>query len=140
MVVAVRHRILEPEVEKPHEREAVADQEFGLLVGEIVEALQHYDLELQDRVVGLAAGVALALFGLRLRHGLYVGAESLPRPRRLDRLQRITFGAQRIQPPLQIEKARLTHGSPARSIKPLPLWSTSPIRGGRASAIFRGAQ
>jgi hypothetical protein len=29
-----------------------------------VEQLQHHDLELQDRVVGLAAGVALALLGL----------------------------------------------------------------------------
>ena len=78
MVVASGTGILEPEVEKAHEREAVADQVLGLLVGQIVEALQHHDLELQDRIVGLAAGVALSLLGLRLRHRLDVGAEMPP--------------------------------------------------------------
>src|SRR5439155_18224540 len=126
----VRHSILEPKVEKAHEREAVADQELGLLVGEIVEALQHHDFELQDRVVGLAAGVALALLGLRLRHGLDGGAESLPRHGRLDRLQRITLGAQRIEPPLEIVKTHLTHDPPAllgpsRTVSPNLISETS---------------
>src|SRR5205807_1133960 len=39
----------------------VTDQVLGLLVREIMERLQHHDLELQDRVIGLAASVALAL-------------------------------------------------------------------------------
>jgi hypothetical protein len=42
-----------------------------------VQRLQHHDLQLQDRVIGLAAGVALALLRLRLRHGLDVSAEIL---------------------------------------------------------------
>ena len=43
-----------------------------------MQRLQHHDLELQDRVIGLAAGVALALLGRRLRHGLDASAEILP--------------------------------------------------------------
>src|SRR5262249_43542355 len=35
-------------------------------------------LELQDRIVGLAASVALTLLGLRLGHALDVSAEVLP--------------------------------------------------------------
>src|SRR5262249_13889614 len=49
---------------KAHERQAVADQVLSLLIREIVERLQHHDLELQDRIVGLATSVALALLGL----------------------------------------------------------------------------
>ena len=92
----VRHSILEPKVEKAHEREAVADQELGLLVGQIVEALQHQDLELQDRIVGLASRVALPVLEFRLRHRLDVDPEILPRHRRLDRLQRIALGTDRL--------------------------------------------
>ena len=92
----VRHSILEPKVEKAHEREAVADQELGLLVGQIVEALQHQDLELLDRIVGLASRVALPVLKFRLRHRLDVDPEILPRHRRLDRLQRIALGTDRL--------------------------------------------
>src|SRR6266481_8028191 len=49
----IRHRLLEFQIEKAHERQPVT----------------------QDRVIGLAAGVALALLGLRLRHRLDVSAE-----------------------------------------------------------------
>src|SRR5437016_7435620 len=66
-----------------------------LLVREIMERLQHHDLELQDRVIGLAAGVALALLGLRLRHRLDVSAEILPSHHLLDRLQRIALSTAR---------------------------------------------
>src|SRR5262245_62721840 len=61
----------------------------------IVERLHHHDLELQDRIVGLAASVALTLLGLRLGHALDVSAEILPPHDLLDRFQRITFGADR---------------------------------------------
>src|SRR5438128_7273800 len=61
----IRHRVLELQIEKAHERYAVADQVLSPIVREIVERLQHHDLELQDRAIGLAAGVALALLGLR---------------------------------------------------------------------------
>src|SRR5437868_1191816 len=53
---------------------------------QIVQRLQHYDLELQDRIVGLATGVALALLELRLGHPFDVSAEVLPRHDLLDRL------------------------------------------------------
>src|SRR5256885_548333 len=89
----IRHRVLELQIEKAHERYAVADQVLSPIVREIVERLQHQDLELQDRVIGLAAGVALALLGLRLRHGLDVSTEILPWHDLLDRFQRIAQGA-----------------------------------------------
>jgi hypothetical protein len=89
--------VLEFQIEKAHKRYAVADQVFSPLVREIVERLQHHDLEPQDRVIGLAAGVALALLGLRLRHGLVLGAEILPWHDLLDRFQRIALGADRLR-------------------------------------------
>src|SRR5947208_11114238 len=78
----------------------------------------NHDLGLQDRVIGLAAGVALALLGLRLRHGLDVSAEILPWHDLLDRHQRIALGADRLQPALNIEKALLPHDSLAPSALP----------------------
>src|SRR5262249_20831921 len=117
---------------------AVADQVLSLLIREIVERLQHHDLELQDRIVGLAASVALTLLGLRLGHALDVSAEVLPPHDLLDRFQRITFGADRLKPALNIEKARLPHDSLAPSAHgPLP--SASQIRSDLARRIFRGA-
>src|SRR5262245_45472428 len=118
--------------------QAVADQVLSLLIREIVERLQHHDLELQDRIVGLATSVALALLGLRLGHALDVSAEVLPPHDLLDRFQRITFGADRLKPALNIEKARLSHDSLAPSAHgPLPL--ASQIRSDLARRIFRGA-
>src|SRR5262249_10221458 len=99
----------ELQIEKAHERYAVADQVLSPIVREIVERLQHQDLELQDRVIGLAAGIALALLGLRLRHGLDVSTEILPWHDLLDRFQRIAQSANRLQPALNIEKALLPH-------------------------------
>src|SRR5262249_49471149 len=121
------------------ERQAVADQVLGLLIREIVERLQHHDLELQDRIVGLATSVALALLGLRLGHALDVSAEVLPPYDLLDRFQRIAFGADGLKPALNIEKARLPHDSLARSAHG-PLRSASQIRSDLARRIFRGAQ
>src|SRR5712671_2198233 len=114
----IRHWVLEFQIEKAHERPAVADQVLSPIVREIVERLQHRDLELQDRVIGLAAGVALALLGLRLRHGLDVSTEILPWHDLLDRFQRIALGADRLQPALNIEKALLPHDSLAPSALP----------------------
>src|SRR5262245_19023106 len=114
------------------------DQVLSLLIREIVERLQHHDLELQDRIVGLAASVALTLLGLRRGHALDVSAEVLPPHDLLDRFQRITFGADRLKPALNIEKARLPHDSLAPSAHgPLP--SASQIRSDLARRIFRGA-
>src|SRR5262245_47300152 len=53
-------------------------------------------------------------------------------------LQRITFGADRLKPALNIEKAHLPHDSLAPSAHgPLP--SASQIRSDLARRIFRGA-
>src|SRR4029434_6968829 len=135
----IRHRVLQFQIEKAHERYAVADQVLGLLIREIVERLQHHDLELQDRIVGLATSVALALLGLRLGHALDVSAEVLPPHDLLDRFQRIAFGADRLQLALNIEEAPLAHDSLAPSAHgPLPL--ASQIRSDLARRIFRGAQ
>src|SRR5262249_48410132 len=123
---------------KAHERQAVADQVLSLLIREIVERLQHHDLEFQDRIVGLATSVALALLGLRLGHALDVSAEVLPPHDLLDRFQRIAFGADRLKPALNIEKARLPHDSLAPSAHG-PLRSASQIRSDLARRIFRGA-
>src|SRR5262249_56042122 len=101
----VRAGVVELQVEKGDEWYGVGDQVLSPIVREIVERLQHHDLELQDRVIGLAAGVALALLGLRLRHGLDVSTEILPWHDLLDRFQRIAQSADRLQPALNIEKA-----------------------------------
>src|SRR5262249_9092342 len=129
---------LELQIEKAHERYAVADQVLSPIVREIVERLQHHDLELQDRVIGLAAGVALALLGLRLRHGLDVSTEILPWHDLLDRFQRIAQSADRLQPALNIEKALLPHNPPAPSAHDRAR-SSSQIRGDLARGISRGA-
>src|SRR6266581_1984998 len=134
----IRHRVLELQIEKAHERYAVADQVLSPIVREIVERLQHQDLELQDRVIGLAAGVALALLGLRLRHGLDVSTEILPWHDLLDRCERIAQGANRLQPALNIEKALLPHDPLAPSAHDR-VRSPSQIRGDLARGIFRGA-
>src|SRR5262245_64522025 len=79
-----------------------------------------------------------SLLGLRLGHALDVSAEILPPHDLLDRFQRITFGADRLKPALNIEKARLPHDSLAPSAHgPLP--SASQIRSDLARRIFRGA-
>src|SRR5262249_8223126 len=110
----------------------------SLVIREIGEGLEHHDLELQDRIVGLATSVALALLGLRHGHALDVSAEVLPPHDLLDRFQRIAFGADRLKPALNIEKARLPHDSLARSAHG-PLRSASQIRSDLARRIFRGA-
>src|SRR5262249_3383322 len=96
------------------------------------------DLELQDRIVGLATSVALALLGLRLGHALDVSTEVLPPHDLLDRFQRIAFGADRLKPALNIEKARLPHDSLAPSAHG-PLRSASPLCSDLARRIFRGS-
>src|SRR5262249_55649921 len=69
---------------------------------------------------------------------LDVSAEVLPPHDLLDRFQRITFGADRLKPALNIEKARLSHDSLVPSAHG-PLQSASQIRSDLARRIFRGA-
>src|SRR5207253_8494257 len=94
--------------------------------------------ELQDRVIGLAGGVALALLGLRLRHCLDVSTEILPWHDLLDRFQRIAQSADRLQPARSSEKALLPHDPLAPSAHDR-VRSPSQIRGDLARGIFRGA-
>src|SRR5262249_1599151 len=70
-----------------------------------------------------------------LGHALDVSAEVLPPHDLLDRFQRIAFGADRLKPALNIEKARLPHDSLARSAHG-PLRSASQIRTDLARRIF----
>src|SRR5262249_4251605 len=119
-------------------RQAVAGQVLSFLIREIVGRVQHHDLELQDRIVGLATSVALALLGLRLGHALDVSAEVLPPHELLDRFRQITFGPDILKPALNIEKARLPHDSLVPSAHG-PLQSASQIRSDLARRIFRGA-
>jgi hypothetical protein len=58
--LGVGNRVFDPQAEKPHEREAVAKLIFRLIVGEIVERLQHERLEDHHFVPWLAPGRTLA--------------------------------------------------------------------------------
>src|ERR1700688_2523272 len=132
----VRHRVLEPEVQEAHEREPVADQVFELLVSQIVQRLQHQDFEHQDRVVGLAAGGALPLLRLGTRHRLDLRTKALPRNCRLDQLKRIAFGADRLEPLVEIVEPHLPHSwSPSASSRE----SLNLICPRLARGIFRAA-
>src|SRR5262249_8769107 len=95
-------------------------------------------LEFQMRFLRLAAGIALALLGLRLRHRLDVSAEILPSHDFLDRLQRIALGTDRLQSPLNIEKTSLPHDPLAPSAH-YRVRSPSQILGELPRGIFRGA-
>src|SRR5438876_7772095 len=88
--------------------------------------------------IGLAAGVAVALLSLRLRHRLDVSAEILPSHHLPHCLQRIALGADRLQPALNIEKALLPHDPLAPSAH-YRVRSPSQIRRDLARGIFRGA-
>jgi hypothetical protein len=58
--LGVGNSILQFQTEKPHEREAIAKLVFRLIVGEIVERLQHQSLEDHDFIPRLASRQALA--------------------------------------------------------------------------------
>jgi len=88
--------------------------ELDLLVGEIVERLQHQHPKHHDRIGRLAAGVTLARVLWRQHNRLNVSAETLPRHQRADRLQRITLRRQRRKPPVCIEEPQLCHHRPLR--------------------------
>ncbi len=89
-----------------------ADQVFELLISQIVERLQHQDLEHQHGIVGLAAGVALPRLGRQPDHRLDLAPEALERHGGVDHLERITLGTDCIKPLVEIVKAHLPHGTP----------------------------
>jgi len=73
---------------RAHERYAARIRYSVRSSEQIVQRLQHHHLEVEHPVIGLAAGVAIAMLRLRLRHGLDVSAEILLWHDLLDRLQR----------------------------------------------------
>src|SRR5262249_22698557 len=98
---------------------------------DVVAEVHHANLEPRPHDANGAHNLAAG-------HALDVSAEVLPPHDLLDRFQRITFGADRLKPALNIEKARLPHDSLAPSAHgPLP--SASQIRSDLARRIFRGA-
>src|SRR6516165_1127915 len=132
----VGNRIFQAEPEKPHEREPVADLVFDLLVGQVIERLQHQNLKHHHCIERLAAGVALPLLGRRPDYRLDVRAEALEWNDAVKGFQRIPLGTDRLKTLVEIEKAGLSHRIPPA----LPILSEHQnlICRHRASAIFRG--
>ena len=90
--LGVRHPALQPQVEKPHEGQPVADLVLDLVVGKVVERRQHQRLEHQHGVHGPASGARLPL-RLRLApHLLQCRTEVLPRHDSIKFDQRILLG------------------------------------------------
>jgi hypothetical protein len=112
----VGHDIFQSKSQKTHEREAVSDQVFDVVIGQIVKRLQHQDLEHHDGIERLAAGIALSLLGRKPHHRLNLGAEALEWYDGVKRLKRIAFGADRLQTLVEIVEAQLPHRvSPGQS-------------------------
>jgi hypothetical protein len=134
--VASGHAIFQSKSQKPHEREAFADQAFDVFICEIVKRLQHQDLEHQHGVEGPAAGIALPFLGRKPDDRFDLSAETLERNDDVKRLERIALGANRLETLVEIVEAQLPHGIPR---PPNHLATPNLICLGRASAIFRGA-
>ena len=100
----VGHGIFQAESKKAHEREAIADKVFHVFIGQIVERLQHQDLEHQHGVEGLATGLALPLFAREPDYRLDLATEALEGNDRLKRLQRIALGANCLETLVEIVK------------------------------------
>lgn len=61
-----RHPLVQTQSQKTHERQPIPNLIFGLLITQEVQTLQHQSFEHQDRIVRLAAGIAVALLLLNL--------------------------------------------------------------------------
>ena len=88
-----RHRILQPQTEKAHEGEAITKLVFRLIVGEIVERLQHQRLEDHDfipRLASLAFRVAIAKLAFN-QSRLQLWPEGFERNHRRDHCKRIAL-------------------------------------------------
>ena len=83
------------------ERQPIADLEFGLVVREVVQRLQHQHLEHQRNIVRLASGVALALL---LMDDLQKWAKGVPVH---DTVQTRQWFTELLQPIFLVEKAWL---------------------------------
>ena len=90
--LGVRHLLRQGKAQKPHERQPVLNDKFGLIIGEIVERLQHHDLEHQHRwkrrTPTLRSVGSLQRFGQRLLktdHGMMLFSFSSGSPTALNR-------------------------------------------------------
>ena len=105
----------EQEIEKAHERKAIADLMFDLVVGQIIELLQHNHLEHHYLVPRLAPGLAFACRVGFAPERLQLRPKILPRDGLLQKHQRIVFPVQTRISVRKVEKAHLPHEMP-----PLP--------------------
>ena len=100
----VRRLVRKSHVEEAHERQPVADLELRLVVGEVVERLQHQDLEHQHAIVRRAPAAGPVVAVQRL---LQPVAERLERHDLLQSNQRVTRFRQRRIPIVEIKEPRL---------------------------------
>ena len=102
----VRRLVRQPHVEEAHERQPVADLELRLVVGEVIERLQHQDLEHQHAIVRRtpAAGPVAAVQRL-----LQAVSERLERHDLLQPNQWIARFRQHRIPIVEIKEPRLRH-------------------------------
>jgi hypothetical protein len=102
----VGNRILETKAEKPHEGELIAKLVFRLIVGEILERLQHQRFEDHTSSQGLRPAaflLALAQPAVDQRR-LQLRPKGLPWNQRRDGNQRVMFGVQPLIASGQIEE------------------------------------
>src|SRR2546423_2919254 len=101
--------VLDPEPEKPRERQPITHLIFHLLVGKIVECLQNQHPEHHDRIDWLPAGAVLP-YRVRCQNDrLNVGPKAFPWYQPINSFERIALRRQCRQSLLRIEKSKLTH-------------------------------
>src|SRR5271165_2977919 len=116
----VRDRILEPQTKKTNEGETISKLVFRLIVGKIVERLQHQRLEDHDFIPRLASRRSLAFrfapaklaFNQRRLQLWPEGFEGNYRP---NRYKRIVLFVETFIASVQIKEAKLSHANLPRS-------------------------
>lgn len=103
--LGIRHLVGKTEPQKPHEGQPILDDELGLIVGEIVERLEHQDLEHQycwkRRTPAFRSIRSLQRLGQWL-------LEHRPRDDAVQLLERIAHSAQPLVALVQIKETRLS--------------------------------
>ena len=112
--LGVGNVVFQPEAEKTHERQPVADQELHLVVAEVVERLKDQHLEHDNLVPRLAAGLGLAGLGGDTQAGLFKGgaqgrAEVVPGDQLVQAHQRVGLGVQAVVAAGEVEETGLVH-------------------------------
>jgi hypothetical protein len=114
--IGIRHRVGQPQAEKAHKRQPVADQIFGALVRQIVAGLQNQGFEHQHVIKRRSA----AFRAVRAWHGAFeIRPKQLKIHDRIQPFQAVTLGRELLQPILDIKKSRLPrHCRPPASPNP----------------------